>query len=139
MTQPEQRAKWRKWANSWIDRHRPQKQARDRAWQGSRPGYNSWKAMMTRCHHPGAKTYAKYGARGIKVYEPWHKYSTFASQALAGWKPGHHLHRPNPSRDYEPGNIQWVEPSEHARLTNRARWGTPDAWDDFHHDILNIA
>ena len=139
MTQSEQRAKWRAWARNWIERNRAQKQARDRAWVNARPAYASWKAMMTRCHHPNAKTYAKYGARGIKVHPAWHKYCAFAAEALSGWEPGHHLHRPDPSRGYEPGNIQWVEPTEHARATNRDRWGTPDNLLDFDHDILNIA
>lgn len=69
--------------------------------------YNTWRAMMRRCYNPKDKDYCKYGAVGVKVYQPWHDYATFASEV--GEPIGDEtLDRVDPYGSYIPGNVRWA-------------------------------
>lgn len=39
--------------------------------------YNVWSKMLSRCNDPNLEAYEKYGGRGIKVCERWHKFENF--------------------------------------------------------------
>lgn len=39
--------------------------------------YEAWHAMLDRCRRKNHPYYAKYGGRGIKVYEQWHDFQNF--------------------------------------------------------------
>ncbi len=77
------------------------------------------KAMMARCYRPGSKDYRNYGARGIRVYRPWHDVRQFIADIEAeigprpegrydsGWAL-YTLDRINNDGDYCPGNMRWA-------------------------------
>lgn len=76
--------------------------------------YNTWRAMMRRCYNQADKDYPKWGAMGIKVYEPWHDYKTFANDV--GEPTGTEtFDRINTAGNYEPGNVRWASPTVQAR------------------------
>lgn len=61
--------------------------------------------MMRRCYNPKSIAYNSYGAKGIKVYEPWHDRETFRAWAVAnGFKKGLRLNRRDSAKDYTPDN-----------------------------------
>jgi hypothetical protein len=92
------------------------------------PLYGTWTAMMTRCYDSSHPSYARYGARGITVYEPWHDVRVFITwiDANLGPKPsgttGTKRRRPRMTLDrypdnngnYEPGNVRWADPLQQA-------------------------
>jgi hypothetical protein len=81
-------------------------------------------AIYTRCS-PGCKyhSYADYGGRGIKVYEPWvsDKRAFLAYLVtLDGWdKPELSLDRINNNKGYEPGNLRFAD--RKTQTANRRR------------------
>jgi hypothetical protein len=69
--------------------------------------------IMTRCYKLKSTNYPGYGAKSIKVWEPWHARSTclFALEALLGPRPlGYSLDRINPHGDYLEWNVRWANP-----------------------------
>jgi len=81
------------------------------------PEYNTWRAMLKRCHSPGTHNYPYYGAVGVSVWPEWRS-SYVAFLGYVGRKPSpiHSLDRyPNGSGNYEPGNVRWATPIEQGR------------------------
>lgn len=85
--------------------------------------YRIWTYMRRRCSDPRDKDFDSYGARGIKVCEPWNKsYITFSSWALShGYMENLTLDRKDNNKGYSPDNCRWVTCKEqnNNRRSNR--------------------
>jgi hypothetical protein len=78
--------------------------------------------MWERCYNPKATSYPRYGAKGIKMWEPWHDARAFIQgiEALLGPRPiGHTVDRINPHDGYYEWNVRWVDASN--QRTNSRR------------------
>lgn len=76
--------------------------------------YNTWRAMVRRCHNPKDKDYKRYGAKGIVVCNRWQDYLNF--ELDMGEPIGTAtLHRVDPYGNYEPANCEWASPTRQAR------------------------
>lgn len=85
------------------------------------PEYNSWQGMIARCHNPNNRAYARYGGRGIVVYDAWrHDFAAFLRDVGPRPSPNHSLDRIDNSDGYRPGNVRWATPAEQAKNTRRS-------------------
>lgn len=77
-----------------------------------------WMRIKRKCYNPNDHKYYRYGARGIKMYEPWiNDYQLFKSWILdnLGERPYNtSLDRINNNKHYEPYNLRWATPSQQA-------------------------
>jgi hypothetical protein len=88
--------------------------------------YQTWMGLKQRCYNPNNKRYYTYGARGIKVYEPWiDNYPMFKEWVLTnlGERPltgskkkgdNYSFDRIDNNGNYEPGNLKWSTFKEQA-------------------------
>ncbi|MFZ6813567.1 hypothetical protein ACO0K3_03800 [Undibacterium sp. Rencai35W] len=86
------------------------------------PEYKTWCAMKARCNTPGASSYAKYGARGIKVCERWQtSFEAFLEDMGIRPSNNHSIDRINPLGNYELTNCRWATLLEQAnnKTSNR--------------------
>lgn len=84
--------------------------------------YRVWAAMWQRCTNPKQRSYARYGARGIKVCRRWEEsYEAFLEDMGRKPSPAHSLDRINYDGNYEPNNCRWATDTEQARNTVRNR------------------
>lgn len=71
--------------------------------------YGIWKNMLRRCENLNSKQYRHYGARGISVCEPWHKFENFRDWALSsGYNDMLTIDRADNDQGYGPDNCRWV-------------------------------
>lgn len=88
------------------------------------PTYNSWRAMIQRCHYPPHPFYPDYGGRGITVADRWRGPGAF-ERFLADLGPrpeGCTLDRIDVDGPYEPGNVRWA-------TKRQQRWNRRDMYD----------
>jgi hypothetical protein len=81
--------------------------------------------IRSRCYHPNVKDYARYKAKGVTLWKPWHERRTFifGILSLLGDRPiGYTLDRINPCGDYTPWNVRWATPKQQS---NNRRRNTP--------------
>lgn len=86
------------------------------------PLYHTWLAMNYRCTSPNSPSYRYYGARGVRVHEPWRDCIDFIEDIdrLLGPRPeGHTLDRIDPDGNYEPGNLRWADAA--TQVANRRK------------------
>jgi hypothetical protein len=96
----------------------------------------SWASMVARCHKPSDKSFARYGARGIRVCVRWRdNFDAFLEDVGPRPSTQHSLERNDNNGDYEPGNVRWATPREQARnrsnnrlLTASGKTQTVAAW-----------
>jgi hypothetical protein len=79
--------------------------------------YTLWCAIKSRCFNKNIKTYKYYGGRNITLYELWkNDFSLFKDyvSSLENYdvsnicRNGITLDRINSDKNYEPGNLRWV-------------------------------
>lgn len=87
------------------------------------PEYNSWHAMMTRCHIPDRENNEQYYVLGVKVAASWVGDSGFHTflQDMGRRPEGTTLDRIDPEGDYTPDNCRWATVSvQNANKRKRA-------------------
>ena len=82
--------------------------------------YGVWLTMRNRCNNPTVKSYAVYGARGIKVCDEWqNSYEAFRDWSLAnGYREGLQIDRINNDGNYSPENCRWISHLENMQNTS---------------------
>jgi hypothetical protein len=78
------------------------------------PEYQSWMAMMTRCHNASCSAFRHYGGRGITVCARWRLFENFLAD-MGPRPPGLTLERRDNDGNYEPGNCRWATRSDQVR------------------------
>ena len=84
--------------------------------------YQTWADMKARCYNPKHKEYPRYGGRGIKVCERWHKFENFyedVSKLPHFNEDGYTLDRIDVNGNYEPGNVRWATKKQQANNMRR--------------------
>ncbi len=76
--------------------------------------------MKSRCYNPNSTSYQNYGARGVRVHDPWlQSFPTFRDWMNENLgprpTPQHSIDRLRNDGNYEPGNIRWASKSEQLR------------------------
>lgn len=78
--------------------------------------YNIRRTMIARCHRPAARSFSKYGGRGITVCERWREsYAAFLADMGRRPSPRHSLERLDNDGPYAPGNVVWATAAAQAR------------------------
>lgn len=84
------------------------------------PTWNSWHAMLQRCHDPNSSMWRYYGGRGIRIDPRWLDLRNFLADM--GEKPvGTSLGRIDNDGDYVPTNCRWETPKQQNRNTRGVR------------------
>lgn len=76
--------------------------------------YRVWQTMKERCTNPHNKSYARYGARGIKVCAEWTNSFENFLRDMGNPETGLSLERINNNGDYCPQNCKWASSLEQA-------------------------
>lgn len=83
------------------------------------PAYKTWHGVKARCYNVRNKSYARYGGRGVGLYEPWisdfHAFYEYVSQLEHFGEEGYSLDRIDNDGDYAPGNLRWADAKTQAR------------------------
>jgi len=99
--------------------------------------YTTWSGIIQRTTNKEERAYFWYGARGIKMYEPWIKnYTMFRDWILLniGERPvDTSLDRINNDGNYEPGNLKWSTRVEQA---NNRRMRKKLSKRQYHHNVV---
>jgi hypothetical protein len=98
-----------------IPRENDQSTARELNMKGQtkHPLYATWLGMRDRCQREKCQHYGRYGALGVTVCERWDKSFEAFVEDVGERPPGKTLDRfPDPSGNYEPGNVRWATAAE---------------------------
>jgi hypothetical protein len=87
--------------------------------------YISWAKVKQRCYNPNCKEYKWYGAKGIKLYRPWHNFANFLAD-MGPCPDGFVIGRKNHTKNYEPGNCIWTTKRENSIEANKGY--RPPGW-----------
>jgi hypothetical protein len=82
--------------------------------------YGIWLGMMERCYKEKSSSYERYGGRGIKVDEAWHKFDQFYSDMKDTYSDELTLERKENGKSYSNDNCRWAsykEQNENKRNT----------------------
>ena len=81
----------------------------------TKPWYNSYRCMMSRCYREKDVSYKYYGGRGIEVCEEWHDIQNFEKWVEENpFSKGMTLDRIDTDADYTPSNCRWATKAEQA-------------------------
>lgn len=83
--------------------------------------YRCWSNIKSRCYNPKVRSYADYGAKGIKMCDEWlHDFKAFAEWSRShGFQEGLTINRKDPTKDYEPSNCEWITSEENNRQARK--------------------
>lgn len=71
--------------------------------------YRVWSNIKNRCLNPKSPAFARYGARGIRIFARWRDdFAAFLSSVGRSPTARHTIDRINNGRGYIPGNVRWV-------------------------------
>ena len=77
--------------------------------------YRVWCSMKNRCLNPKAKSYARYGGRGVRVFPAWiESFAAFISYLGPRPSTNHSLDRVENDGHYWPGNVRWATVEQQA-------------------------
>lgn len=81
------------------------------------PFYHTWWSMMQRCYNPNHHQFKNYGARGIKVCEPWHdpiNFINWAKSTIGNKVKSLSIDRIDTHGNYDPENCRWATAKQQA-------------------------
>lgn len=84
--------------------------------------YSSWMAMKSRCLNKKSKDYAKYGAVGITIYEPWINSFENFFEYMGKKQKGESIDRIDNSKGYFPNNVRWATSKQQQRNRTNSLW-----------------
>lgn len=85
------------------------------------PLYGRWKRMHQRCYDTNCTDYADYGAKGIRVADPWHDFAEFYKDMGEPPYTGAELDRVDYTKNYGPDNVRWANRTQQANNTSANR------------------
>ena len=81
----------------------------------SHPLWKIWQQRKLACESPRHPSWKHYGAKGVKMHEPWSQDFALFLQDIGEPPPGMRLTRKDQSGDFVPGNVVWT-------AKKRSRW-----------------
>lgn len=104
------------------------------------PEFNCWVGIVRRCNDPKCKSYADYGARGIRVCKRWEKsFSNFYKDMGSRPSAKHTIERIDFTIGYNPSNCVWLLKSLQSRNTRRNRYISYRGSNMLLGDAINLA
>ncbi len=83
--------------------------------------YASWTDMITRCTNPKARSYSRYGGRGIIICPEWRDFEAFFRDMGEAPSPDHTIGRIDNDGPYSQQNCRWETRLEQAMNKSNTR------------------